>query len=47
MEQGESAAEALLATRKDKYARAHAVVDTTHRNPDEVATEILHLLSAS
>lgn len=47
MEQGEAAAEALLSARQEKYARAHSVVDTTGRTPDEVAGEILQLVRAS
>lgn len=44
IEKGESAAKALYAERKDKYARAHLTVETTHRPPREVAEEILRLL---
>lgn len=47
IEKGETEAQALFAERKDKYSRAHAVVDTTHRTPDEVATDVLRLLPQS
>ncbi len=41
---GETAMQALYADRKDKYSRAHAVIDTTRLNPDEVVAELLSLL---
>jgi len=41
---GESAMRALYAERKDKYSRAHAVIDTTRLPPDEVVAELLRLL---
>lgn len=41
---GESAMRALYADRKDKYSRAHAVIDTTRLSPDEVVAELLRLL---
>ena len=44
VEKGEIEAKALYAERKDKYSRAHATVDTTHRSQDEVATDVLRLL---
>ena len=43
-EKGESAMRALYAERKDKYSRAHAVIDTTRLSPDEVVAELLSLL---
>jgi shikimate kinase len=43
-EKGETEARALFAERKDKYSRAHATVDTTHRSPGEVADDVLRLL---
>ena len=45
-ERGESAMKALYAERKDKYSRAHAVIDTTRLPPDEVVAELLRLLCA-
>ena len=42
--QGETAARALFAERKDKYSRAHVTVDTTHRSPDDVVDHVLRLL---
>ena len=47
VEKGESAMAALYAERKDKYSRAHAAVDTTHRSPEEVVKEVLRLLPHS
>jgi shikimate kinase len=47
VEKGESALAALYAERKDKYSRAHATIDTTHRSPEEVAKEVLRLLPHS
>lgn len=44
VDRGETQARALYAERKDKYSRAHIAVDTTHRSPDEVATDVLRLL---
>lgn len=41
---GETAMQALYADRKDKYSRAHAVIDTTRLTPDEVVAELLSLL---
>ena len=41
---GESAMAALYAERKDKYSRAHAVIDTTRLTPNEVVAELLRLL---
>lgn len=41
---GESAMRALYADRKDKYSRAHAVIDTTRLSPDEVVAVLLRLL---
>lgn len=41
LKNGKDAAAALYADRKDKYARAHAVVDTTHRSPEEVVQAVL------
>ena len=38
---------ALYAGRKDKYARAHASVDTTGRSPDEVVSDVLLRLPPS
>jgi shikimate kinase len=43
-QEGESAMRALYADRKDKYSRAHAVIDTTRLSPDEVVDELLRLL---
>lgn len=47
VEKGESAMAALYAERKDKYARAHATVDTTRLAPGEVVNEVLALLPLS
>ena len=44
VEKGEMDVASLYADRKDKYARAHAIVDTTNRSPDEVVTDVLRLL---
>ncbi len=44
VEKGENAMAALYAERKDKYSRAHATIDTSHRSPQEVAEEVLLLL---
>jgi shikimate kinase len=44
VEKGETEARALFVERKDKYSRAHATVDTTHRSPGEVADDVLRLL---
>jgi len=41
---GESAMRARYAERKDKYSRAHVVIDTTRLTPDEVVVERLRLL---
>lgn len=45
VEEGELDVASLYAERKDKYSRAHVTVDTTHRSPEEVVTDILRLLS--
>ncbi len=44
LDRGETGAADLYADRKDKYSRAHATVDTTHRSPDDVVNHILRLL---
>ncbi len=44
VEKGETAARGLFAERKDKYSRAHATVDTTHRSPADVTDDLLRLL---
>jgi shikimate kinase len=44
---GENAARALFDARKDTYARAHAIVDTSSRSPDEVVNDILRLLPSA
>ncbi len=41
LETGRNAAAALYTDRKDKYARAHAVVDTTRSSPEEVASTVM------
>jgi shikimate kinase len=46
IENGELNVASLYAERKDKYSRAHETVDTTHRSPEQVVTEVLRLLSA-
>lgn len=46
VDQGETEAAALYAARKDKYARAHATVDTTSLSPEEAVAGVLRLLSA-
>jgi shikimate kinase len=45
LEVGRAATEALYAERKDKYSRAHARIDTTHRTPDEVVGDVLALFA--
>jgi shikimate kinase len=47
LQSGESAARDLFAARKDTYARAHAIVDTSRRSPDEVVNDILRLLPSA
>lgn len=47
VEPGRAATEALYVERKDKYARAHASVDTTQRTPDEVVSDVLSLVIPS
>lgn len=47
LEQAEREIASLYAERKDKYARAHATVDTTLRTPEQVAEAVLHLLLPS
>jgi shikimate kinase len=44
LESGEKAARDLFAARENTYARAHAIVDTSRRSPDEVVNDILRLL---
>ena len=44
---GEEAARALYRERKDKYARAHASVDTTRLTPGEVVEELIRLVESS
>ncbi|MBK5255628.1 MAG: shikimate kinase [Vicinamibacteria bacterium] len=44
LDRGETGAAALYAERKAKYSRAHVAVETTHRSPDEVVSDILRLL---
>jgi shikimate kinase len=44
VEKGEMEAASLYAERKDKYSRAHIVVDTTRLSPEEVLQSVLSLL---
>ena len=41
LENGRIAAAALYADRKDKYARAHVMIDTTYRSPEDAASAVL------
>lgn len=47
MKRGTAALARLYAERKDKYARAHAIVDTTRLSVDEAALDVVRLLAAS
>ena len=45
VDKGEMDVASLYAERKDKYARAHATVDTTRLSPEGVVNGVLRLLS--
>jgi shikimate kinase len=47
LQSGENTARELFAARKDTYTRAHAIVDTSRRSPDEVVNDILRLLPSA